>query len=167
MSTNFFFFFHLLPPWEGGECCLSPWACGAYPRAGHACMRSYSMFCLLLRKSKKRKHVLGSWFFLASGFAHKREHFLGQYCHQMPNHPSEHEVRKVSSRLLINNRSESFPLEGIKSSVRLTLNSSLTDLWALLVICNSVFFFFFRTITYQPFKKERLLLTIWIVGGFG
>ena len=33
MSTNsFFLFFNLLPPWGG---CPNPWACGAYPKAGH------------------------------------------------------------------------------------------------------------------------------------
>jgi hypothetical protein len=33
MSTNsFIYLFNLLPPWGG---CPSPWACGAYPRAGH------------------------------------------------------------------------------------------------------------------------------------
>ena len=40
MSTHsFFFFLHLLPPWGG---CPSPWACGAYPMAGHDLKRSPS-----------------------------------------------------------------------------------------------------------------------------
>ena len=35
MSTHSFFFSSLIAP---GGACPSPWACGAYPRAGHGCM---------------------------------------------------------------------------------------------------------------------------------